>query len=161
MSYPPHPSYPPMPGAVTPLIAYPHPISPPPGHAVLVVSVNRGPYLVPAPSTSRFKVDRQVVAIPGEGTWHVAVPAGPHDVRYTDFMGIPVMTTTLVAHPGVLHPLAFRFGGWRNRVYDGHGTDVTKFGMWSNYSILLVTLVVLGVLCCGGFGLVAGLSTSP
>ncbi|MFI1195162.1 hypothetical protein ACH4T9_18130 [Micromonospora sp. NPDC020750] len=161
MSYPPHPSYPPMPGAVTPLMAYPHPISPPPGHAVLAVSVNRGPYIVPAPTTSKFKVDRQTVPIPGEGTWYVAVPAGPHDVRYTDFMGIPVMTTALVAHPGALHALSFRFGGWRNRVHDGHGTDVTKFGMWSNYSVLLVTLVVFGLLCCGGSALVATLSTSP
>ncbi|MEU4643042.1 hypothetical protein [Micromonospora sp. NPDC023814] len=160
MSYPPHPSYPPGPGAVTPLVAYPHPIPPPPGHAVLAVSVNRGPYLVPAPSTSKFKVDGQVVPIPGEGTWHVAVPAGPHDVRYTDFMGIPVMTTALVAHPGAVHHLSFRFGGWRNRVHDGHGTDVTKFGMWSNYSILLVTFLVLGVVCCGGSALLAGLSGS-
>ncbi|MEU1754063.1 hypothetical protein ABZ436_15545 [Micromonospora matsumotoense] len=161
MSYPPQPSYPSAPGGVTPMIAYPHPIPPPPGHAVLTVSVNRGPYLVPAPSTSRFKVDGRLVAIPGEGTWYVAVPAGPHDVRYTDFMGIPVITTALVTQPGVVYPLSFRFGGWRNRVHDGQGTDVTKFGMWSNYSILLVTLVVLGVLCCGGFGLVAALSTSP
>ncbi|MFF3868080.1 hypothetical protein [Micromonospora sp. NPDC001898] len=161
MSYPPHPSYPPMPGAVTPLMAYPHPISPPPGHAVLAVSVNRGPYIVPAPTTSRFKVDRQAVPIPGEGTWYVAVPAGPHDVRYTDFMGIPVMTTGLVAHPGALHALSFRFGGWRNRVHDGNGTDVTKFGLWSNYSILLVTLLVFGLLCCGGVGFISTLSTSP
>ncbi|NBE80025.1 hypothetical protein [Micromonospora rubida] len=161
MSYPPYPSYPPMPGAVTPLIAYPQPIPPPPGHAVLAVSVNRGPYIVPAPTTCRFKIDRQTVPIPGEGTWYVAVPAGPHDIRYTDFMGIPVMTTGLVAHPGALHALSFRFGGWRNRVHDGHGTDVTKFGMWSNYSVTLVTLVVFGLLCCGGTGLLASLSTSP
>ncbi|MFJ6196679.1 hypothetical protein [Micromonospora sp. NPDC092111] len=161
MSYPPYPSHPPMPGAVTPLTAYPHPISPPPGHAVLAVSVNRGPYLVPAPTTSRFKVDGRAVPIPGEGTWHVAVPAGSHDIRYTDFMGIPVITTTLVAQPGALHHLSFRFGGWRNRVHDGYGTDVTRFGMWSNYSIMLVTLAVVGVLCCGGFGLVAAISTSP
>ncbi|MFI7432404.1 hypothetical protein [Micromonospora haikouensis] len=158
MSYPPHPSYPPGPGAVTPLTAYPQPIPPPPGHAVLVVSVNRGPYLVPAPATSKFKIDGRTVPIPGEGTWHVAVPAGPHDVRYTDFIGIPVITTALVAQPGAVHHLSFRFGGWRNRVHDGHGTDVTRFGMWSNYSILLVTLAVVGVLCCGGFGLVAALS---
>ncbi|MBB5827224.1 MULTISPECIES: hypothetical protein [Micromonospora] len=158
MSYPPHSPYPPGPGAVAPLTAYPQPIPPPPGHAVLVVSVNRGPYLVPAPATSKFKIDGRTVPIPGEGTWHVAVPAGPHDVRYTDFIGIPVITTALVAQPGAAHHLSFRFGGWRNRVHDGHGTDVTRFGMWSNYSIMLVTLAVLGVLCCGGFGLVAALS---
>ncbi len=150
-----------MPSAVTPLIAYPHPIPAPPGYAVLAVSVNRGPYLVPAPTSSRFKVDRQAVPIPGEGTWYVAVPAGPHDIRYTDIFGIPIMTTALVAHPGALHHLSFRFGGWRNRVYDGHGTDVTKFGLWSNYSILLVMLGVLGVFCCGGFALIAMLPTSP
>ncbi|MFI7069865.1 hypothetical protein [Micromonospora sediminicola] len=162
MSYHPSQPYPPpMPGVVTPLIAYPHPIAPPPGCAVLVVSVNRGPYLVPAPATSRFKVDGRVVAIPGEGTWHVAVPAGPRDVRYTDFMGIPVITTSLVAQPGAAHHLSFRFGGWRNRVHDGYGTDVTRFGMWSNYSILLVVLAVGGLLCCGLFGLTAAFSASP
>ncbi|MCX4386504.1 hypothetical protein OG777_06125 [Micromonospora peucetia] len=161
MSYPPHASYPPVPGPVTPMIAYPHPITPPPGYAALVVSVNRGPYLVPAPTTSKFKVNGQVVPIPGEGTWHVAVPAGQHDVRYTDLMGIPLITTGILAHPGTVQHLSFRFGGWRNRVHDGHGTDVTKFGLWSNYSILLATLVVLGVVCCGGVGLVAAFSSSP
>ena len=25
-----------------------------------------------------------------EGTWHVVIPAGPHDVRYTDFLGLPL-----------------------------------------------------------------------
>ncbi|MGC4806203.1 hypothetical protein [Micromonospora sp. DT233] len=153
MSYPPHQPYqPPMPG-VAPLTAYPQPIQPPPGHAVLAVTVNRGPYVVPVPTTSRFKVDRRDVPIPGEGTWYVAVPAGPHDVRYTDFLGLPIVTTDVVVHPGALHHLVFRFGGWRNRVHDGHGTDVTKFGMWSNYSVGLVTLVVLGLICCGCFGL--------
>ncbi|MEU9504843.1 hypothetical protein AB0D32_00990 [Micromonospora sp. NPDC048170] len=140
------------------MIAYPHPIAAPPGYAVLVVSVNRGPYIVPAPASSRFKVAGQAVPIPGEGTWHVAVPAGQHDVRYTDFMGVPVMTTTLLVHPGTVHHLSFRFGGWRNRVHDGQGTDVTRFGLWSNYSIVLVAFAVIGVLCCGGFGLVAALS---
>ncbi|MFY1652055.1 hypothetical protein ACN27J_14305 [Solwaraspora sp. WMMB762] len=162
MSYPPHhPGYPPMPGAVSLLVAYPQPIAPPPGCAVLVVSVNRGPYLVPATAAGRFKVDGRDVPIPHEGTWHVAVPAGQHDVRYTDFMGVPVITTTVVAHPGAAHPLSFRFGGWRNRVHDGYGTDITKFGMWSNYLIALVALVVVGVLCCGGFGLIGALSGSP
>ncbi|MEH1097795.1 hypothetical protein [Micromonospora sp. CPCC 205561] len=148
MSYPPPASYPPVPGAVTPLV-YPHPIAPPPGYAVLVVTVNRGPYLVPAPTTSRLKVDGQQVPIPGEGTWYVVISAGPHDVRYTDFMGLPLITTALVAHPGAAHHLSFRFGGWRNRVHDAHGTDVTRFGLWSNYSIALLTFGVIGLLCCG------------
>ncbi|MEU7614799.1 hypothetical protein AB0M91_02845 [Micromonospora rifamycinica] len=161
MSYPPQQPYPSAPGGVTPMIAYPHPVPPPPGHAVLVVSVNRGPYLVPVPTTSRFKIDGRPVSIPGEGTWYVAVPAGSHDVRYTDFMGIPIVTTALTVQPGVAYPLAFNFGGWRNRVRDGHGTDVTKFGMWSNYSIVLVVLPVVGLLCCGGLGLLSALSTSP
>ena len=137
------------------MVAYPHPIAPPPGYAVLAISVNRGPYIVPAAVAARFRISGSVVAIASEGTWYVAVPAGTHDVRCTDFMGVPIITTVLVAHPGALHHLSFRFGGWRNRVYDGHGTDVTKFGLWSNYSIALVTLVVFGVLCCGVFSLPA------
>lgn len=161
MSYPPQPSYPSAPGPVTPLVAYPQPIPPPPGHAVLAVSVNRGPYLVPVPATSRFKVDGRLVSIPGEGTWYVAVPAGAHDIRYTDFMGIPIVTTALTVQPGLVYPLSFRFGGWRNRVHDGQGTDVTKFGMWSNYSLVLVILPVVLLLCCGGLGLIGALSTSP
>ena len=159
MSYPHHPPYPPIPGAVAPLIAYPHPIVPPPGHAVLAVTVNRGPYIVPATATSKFKVGGWTVSIPREGTWHVAVPAGQHAVRYTDFMGIPIITTALVAHPGALHHLSFRFGGWRNRVHDGYGNDVTRFGLWSNYSIALVSLVVLGAVCCGALGLSGAFST--
>ncbi|MFE2618143.1 hypothetical protein ACFXA2_31505 [Micromonospora chalcea] len=155
MSYLPSQPYPPMHGVV-PLIAYPHPIAPPPGCGVLVVSVNRGPYMIPAPVTSRFKIDRQLVAIPGEGTWHVAVPAGGHDIRYTDFMGVPLMTTSLMVQPGAAHHLAFRFGGWRNRVHDGYGADVTRFGLWSNYTVTLVTLVVGGLVCCGVFGLLLG-----
>ncbi|WP_433390380.1 hypothetical protein [Micromonospora sp. KLBMP9576] len=153
MTYPPYASYPPMPGPVHPLIAYPHPITPPPGYAVLVVTVNRGPYLIPAPVSSRFKVAGQPVAIPGEGTWHLAVPPGQHDVRYTDFMGVPLITTTLVIHPGTAQHLSFRFGGWRNRVHDGQGTDVTKFGLWSNYSMSLIVLAVFLLVCCGLFGL--------
>ena len=157
MSYSAPLPYPPVPGAVTPFVAYPHPIPPPAGCAVLVVSVNRGPYIIPVTTTSRFKVSGRVVPIPGEGTWHVAVPAGQHDIRYTDFMGIPIVTTTLVVHPGAAYPLAFRFGGWRNRVHDGYCRDVTKFGLWSNYSIALVGLVTVGVLCCGGLALVSAL----
>ncbi|WP_091107569.1 hypothetical protein [Micromonospora citrea] len=157
MSYPPHPPYPPVPGAVTPLV-HPHPIAPPPGYAVLAVTVNRGPYIVPAPTTSKFKIDGQTVSIPGEGTWYMVVAPGQHDVRYTDFMGVPLITTSLAVQPGAAHHLSFRFGGWRNRVHDGHGTDVTRFGLWSNYSILLVTLAIFGLLCCGVFGVLLGSS---
>ncbi|MFG1776003.1 hypothetical protein ACGFIR_06385 [Micromonospora sp. NPDC049051] len=150
MSYPPHPPYPPVPGAVTPLV-YPHPIAPPPGYAVLGITVNRGPYIVPAPTTSKLKIDAVPVPIPGEGTWYVVISPGAHDVRYTDFMGLPLITTAMMAYPNAMHHLSFRFGGWRNRVHDAHGTDVTKFGMWSNYSIALVALAVFGVVCCGLF----------
>jgi hypothetical protein len=120
-----------------------------------VVNVNRGPYVLSAPATAKFKVDRQSVPIPGEGTWYVPVPAGPHDVRYTDFLGFPVMTTTATVHPGTAHPLSFRFGGWRNRVYDGSGADVTRFGMWSNYLIMLITFGLLALVCVGCVLLVA------
>ncbi|MGC4892339.1 hypothetical protein [Micromonospora sp. DT31] len=154
MSYLPSQPYPPMHGGVTPMIAYPHPITPPPGHGVLVVKVNRGPYAIPVTTSSRFKIDKRDVPIPGEGTWHVAVPAGPHDVRYTDFMGVPVITTSIAVQPGAAHHLDFRFGAWRNRVHDGYGTDVTRFGMWSNYTVLIVTLVVVGLCCCGGMAVV-------
>jgi hypothetical protein len=119
---------------------------------VLAVTVNRGPYIVPAPATSKFKVNGQAVPIPGEGTWYVVIPPGSLDVRYTDFMGLPLITTTLAAHPGAAYHLSFRFGGWRNRAYDGYGTDVTKFGLWSNYSIALVTLGAFGLICCGFLG---------
>ncbi|MFI5837365.1 hypothetical protein ACIA5A_27185 [Micromonospora sp. NPDC051300] len=161
MSYLPAQPYPPMPGGVSPFVAYPHPIAPPPGYAVLVVSVNRGPYLVPVPTTSRFKIDKQQVPIPGEGTWHIAVPPGPHDVRYTDFLGVPIVTTAVMVQPGAAHHLSFRFGGWRNRVHDGYGTDVTRFGLWSNYSIMLVSLAVIVPLCCGGLAAIGVFSTSP
>ncbi|PWU56929.1 hypothetical protein DLJ47_04305 [Micromonospora sp. S4605] len=157
MSYPPHSAYPPpVPGAVTPMV-YPHPIQPPPGYSVLAVTVNRGPYIVPVPATGKLKIDGQTVPIPGEGTWHMVIAPGPHDVRYTDFMGVPLVTTALAAHPGAAHHLSFRFGAWRNRVHDGHGTDVTKFGLWSNYTILLLVFAVVGVVCCG---LLAPLATS-
>lgn len=129
--------------------AYPQPVALPPGYGMLVVSANRGPYLVPVLGAGQLKVDRQKVPLPGnEGTWFVPVPAGPHDVRVTDFMGLPIVTTDVMVHPGAGHPLTFRFGGWRNRVADAQGTDVTKFGLWSNYLILLVTMGVMSVGCC-------------
>jgi hypothetical protein len=148
-------AYPRVPGGVPTLFAYAHPVPLPAGHGCLVVAVNRGPYLVPAPATCRLKIDGVQVPLPGEGTWHIPVPAGPHDVRFTDWFGIPVMTTQPVVQPAAAAYLSFRFGGWRNRVYDPHGTDVTKFGMWSNYTFLLLTFAVIGLLCCGGFGLAA------
>jgi hypothetical protein len=88
------------------------------------------------------------------------VPAGRHDIRYTDWLGIPIMTTVADLQPGMMHQLSFRFGGWRNRVHDGHGTDVTKFGMWSNYLVMLITFGAIGVLCCGGTLLLSMLSSS-
>ncbi len=140
-------------------MAYAQPVALPPGFGALVVSVNRGPYLVPVSGTAKLKVDRQQVAIPGAGTWHIPLPAGPHDVRYTDFLGVPMVTThPQVIQPGLPHYLAFDFGVWCNRVRDGAGVDVTKFGMWSNYTVLLVTLAVFGLLCCGGGALIGATS---
>lgn len=60
-----------------------------------------------------------------------------------------MITTSATIHPGTASYLSFRFGAWRNRVYDGACTDVTKFGLWSNYAIMLVTLVPT-LVCCGG-----------
>lgn len=136
------------------LAAHPHPIPLPPGWGVLIVSANRGPYLIPAPNTCKLKIDGHEVSGMREGTFHIAVPAGPHDVRFTDLFGIPVMTTNVVVQPGAAHHLSFRFGGWRNRVHDGQGADVTKYGMWSNYSIGLIGLAIIGLICCGGLILV-------
>jgi hypothetical protein len=141
-------------------IAYPHPVAPLPGQSCLVISVNRGPYLVPVATAGRLKVDRRQVTIPREGTWYVPVPAGTHDVRYTDFLGVPMVTTQLATQPGAAHQLSFRFGAWRNRVFDGQGTDVTKFGMWSNYTIMLITFAVLIVFGCGGLTLITALAAS-
>ena len=139
-------------------MAYAQPVALPPGFGALVVSVNRGPYLIPASSTMRLKVDGRQVAIPGEGTWHIPLPAGPHQVRYTDILGIPAITThPQVVQPGMPHYLNFDFGVWRNRVRDGAGVDVTKFGMWSNYAMGLIGLAVV-VFCCGGSALISAMS---
>jgi len=138
-------------------MAYAQPVALPPGFGALVVSVNRGPYLVPVSSTAKLKIDKQRVAIPSEGTWHIPLPAGPHDVRYTDFMGVPMVTTQpQVIQPGMPHYLTFDFGVWRSRVRDGAGVDVTKFGMWSNYAVLLITIAVVALCCCGGSAITAG-----
>jgi hypothetical protein len=69
-----------------------------------------------------------------------------------------MIKTALTVHPGVAHQLAFRFGGWRNRVHDERGADVTRFGMWSNYAVMLVALPVIGLLCCAGVALTSSLS---
>lgn len=137
-------------------MAYGQPVALPPGFGALVVTVNRGPYLVPVSSTMRLKVDGQHAAIPGEGTWHIPLPAGPHEVRYTDFLGIPAITTPpVIIQPGMPHYLNFDFGVWRNRVRDGAGADVTKFGMWSNYTVGLIAIGVV-LLCCVGTALIGG-----
>ncbi len=149
------------PGPVMPFTAYPMPVPVPEGHGVLVVSFNRGPYLVSAASTSKLKVDGRQVPFGGEGTYHVVVPAGPHEVKVTDPFGMPMIKTKLTVHPGAGHQLAFRFGGWRNRVHDGQGNDVTTFGMWSNYAIMLVVLPAILLVCCGGSALLASLSNTP
>ncbi|WP_234359040.1 hypothetical protein [Plantactinospora sp. BC1] len=153
-------SYPPTPPPGMTLAASPYPVPLPPGWGALVISANRGPYLVSAPSSYRLKIDGRDVPGMAEGTFHIPVPAGEHDVRFTDLLGVPAMTTRVVVQPGTGHRLSFRFGGWRNRVYDGAGTDVTKFGMWSNYTLLLITSAVIGVVCCGGLGLLAMLDSS-
>ncbi|MEV4411289.1 hypothetical protein [Catellatospora sp. NPDC049609] len=146
------------PGAIVPFAAYPVPITPPEGCGVLVFSVNRGPYLVSAASTSRLKIDGREVPFGGEGTYYVALPPGPHEAKLTDPFGFPMIKTALTVHPGLAHLLSFRFGGWRNRVFDGHGTDVTTFGMWSNYLILLITAGASVLVCGGALFLAAALS---
>jgi hypothetical protein len=135
-------------------MAYPHPFAPPPGHGLLAVAINRGPYLFPVTATSRLRVDGHSIPIPAPGLWFVAVPAGQHSVRITDFLGIPAIVAGPMNVPfGGTQHLTFRFGGWRNRVYDGSGADMTRFGMWSNYSIALVTALIVGLVCCCGGGL--------
>jgi hypothetical protein len=130
-------------------IAYAQPVPLPPGYGALVVSVNRGHLLIPSPSTTTLKVDGREVPIPFAGTWHIPLPAGPHDVKYTDVLGIPLMTTRpQVIQPGMPHYLSFDFGMWRHRVRDGAGNDVTKFGLWSNYTVLLILLAIIAACCC-------------
>ncbi|GAB3984262.1 hypothetical protein GCM10027615_71390 [Plantactinospora veratri] len=132
--------------------AYPQPVTLPPGWGALVVSVNRGPYRVPAPTSSRLLIDGRDVIGMAEGTYHIPVPAGEHEVRYATAVGFPLVTTRVLVQPGVGHHLSFRFGAWRNRVYDGRGADVTTSGSLSNYSRLLVSLVIslgVGGLVCG------------
>ncbi|MEE6263704.1 hypothetical protein [Plantactinospora sonchi] len=151
MTYPYGPGFPSAP------VAYPHPVALPAGAGALVVTVNRGPYLVPVPAVARLKIDDRHVPISGEGTWHIPVPAGPHEVKYTDILGVPMVKTSVVVPPGAATQLDFRFGVWRNRVYDGQGADVTKFGMWSNYLFAIVAFGVVLVFCCGGGALLGGL----
>ncbi|GAA1401627.1 hypothetical protein GCM10009662_25190 [Catellatospora coxensis] len=153
-------SHPLPPGSLIPYTAYPMPVPVPEGHGVLIVSFNRGPYIVSAASTSKLKIDGRQVPFGGEGTYYVLVPAGPHEVKVTDPFGMPMIKTALTVHPGAGHQLAFRFGGWRNRVFDGQGADVTTFGMWSNYLIMLVFFPALFLLCCGGVALISALGSS-
>ncbi|MEO3746628.1 hypothetical protein [Plantactinospora sp. B5E13] len=151
-------TYPYGPGIPSAPVAYPQPVALPAGFGALVVTVNRGPYLIPVPTVAKLQIDGRHVPISGEGTWHIPLPAGPHEVRYTDFIGIPMVTTrAVVVPPGAASVLDFRFGVWRNRVHDGQGTDITKFGMWSNYLVGIVTFVAVLVLCCGGVALLGGL----
>jgi hypothetical protein len=145
------------PGAIVPYTAYPVPITPPEGCGVLVFSVNRGPYLVSAASTARLKIDGRGVVFGGEGAWHIALPAGPHEVKLTDFSGMPVMKTAVTVQPGTAQTRMFQFEVWRNRVHDGHGNDVATFAMWSNYVIMIIMLGGFGVLCCSGFGVFTAL----
>jgi len=133
-----------------PLLAYQVPVTPPPGCGSLVTSANRGPYLIAATSAMRLKIDGHQVPI----GWHIVLPAGPHEVKVTDIWGVPYITTALVVQPGATHQLRFDFGVWRNRVYDGSGADVTRFGLWSNYVLILVVLVPLLLLTCSCFGLI-------
>ncbi|MEU7826052.1 hypothetical protein [Catellatospora sp. NPDC049133] len=153
-------SHPLPPAPVMPYTAYPMPVPVPEGHGVLIVSFNRGPYIVSAASTCRLKIDGREVPFAGEGTYYIVVPAGPHEAKVTDFIGMPMIKTALTVHPGAGHQLAFRFGGWRNRVHDGQGADVTTFGMWSNYLIMLVFFPVFFLLCCGGVALISALGSS-
>jgi hypothetical protein len=145
--------------AIQPLVAYPMPVTLPSGHGCLVVALNHGPYLVSAATTTRLKIDGHEVPI-GDGTWHIPVPAGPHEVKITDFIGIPAIKTRLDVQVGYQHTLQFRFGGWRNTVHDQHGVDVSTFSGWSNYLTMLVTFGVIGVLCCGGCLVVVAASST-
>ncbi|MEO3746630.1 hypothetical protein [Plantactinospora sp. B5E13] len=129
--------------------AYPHPVALPTGAGALVVTVNRGPYMVPVPKTAKLRVDGRHVPIPGAGTWHIPVPAGPHQIKFTDFIGVPLVTTSVVVQPGAATILDFRFGVWRNRVHDGQGADVTRFGMWSNHLVSIIEVAVVLAVCCG------------
>jgi len=139
-------------------VAYPHPVPLPAGAGALVLTVNRGPYVVPVSASSKLKIDGREVPIGGENvTWHIPLPAGTHEVKYTDFMGLPMVRTEVVIQPGAASHLNFRFGVWRNRVYDGQGADVTRFGLWSNYLIMLVTLGTMVLVCCGGSALLSAL----
>ncbi len=148
-------TFPGPPGGVAPYVAYPAPIAPPPGFGCLVTTANHGPYIVSAASTTTLKVDGREFPI----GWCLVLPPGRHDIKLTDFIGIPMIRTELVVHPGATHPLRFHFGGWRNRVYDGQGTDVTRFGMWSNYAILLLVLgplLLVALLACVGILVLGG-----
>lgn len=159
MAYPHQPSAAPYQSLPPVLAPSPYPPQLPPGYGCLSLEFNRGPYLIPAMTTSRFKVDGQdVTHRMREGRWFLPVAAGYHKLKVTDFMGVPIMTTEVTVAPGGTHHRSFRFGGWRNRVRDERGTDVTRFGLWSNYSMMLIGFAVLAVCCVGLITLVVASS---
>lgn len=136
---------------------YPYPVvltpasQPPPlptGYGCLVYEFSRGPYVIPAWKTMRFSVAGTSVPV-NQGRWFVPVVAGQQRVKVADVFGFPVMTADVNIQPGGSEYRLFDFGVWRNRVKDGSGADVTRFGMWSSYAFLAIGLIVL-VLCCVG-----------
>src|SRR5690606_30958041 len=141
-----HPHHQPL--VLTPSLNVPPPV--PPGYGLLSVELNRGPYLVPAGTAAKLKISgQQVPAALTHGPWYIPVLAGRHVVKVTDPFGIPVVTTEVVLEPGSSHHRYFHFGAWRNRARDAFGNDVTRFGMWSNYTIMLIVLGTTLLVCCG------------
>lgn len=122
----------------------------PPGYGYLRVELNRGPYLLPAGTGAKLMISGyHVPAALTHGPWYVPVIAGRHVVKITDPFGIPAITSEVVVEPGGHHYRYFHFGAWRNRARDAAGADVTKFGMWSNYTIMLIALGGTLLVCCG------------
>jgi hypothetical protein len=104
--------------------------------------------VLPAWKTMRLTAAGAPVPV-AQGRWFVPVVAGQQKVKVADVFGFPVMTTVVNIQPGTSEYRLFNFGVWRNRVKDGSGADVTKFGMWSSYAFLAIGLVLV-VLCCVG-----------
>lgn len=141
-------------------VGVPAPPPIPPGYGCLVLTFGRGPYLYPVMFTGRFRIGPVPVPV-GQGTWYVIVPPGVHEMKVVDALGITMARTRRTVSPDRPQPLRFHFGGWRNRVYDEHGTDVTTYGMWSNYAVALVVsgaLLALAGLCAGGVTLLRSLT---
>lgn len=122
----------------------------PPGYGYLLVEVSRGPYIVPAHNAGKVKIEGLSTGMKlGPGRWHIPVVAGWHTVKLTDLLGMPMVSTQpQLVQPGAATYVYFHVGAWRNRAKDAQGTDVTKFGMWSNYSFLLILLGVVLLACC-------------